>query len=150
MVKIFETEIWLNQKRHDVFKFFSDAKNLERITPPWLHFKILSQSTLNIEKGSLLKYALRIKGFPAFWTTLIEKWNPDDSFVDRQLRGPYRLWRHTHQFSDYNGGTLMKDFVEYEIPFGRFGEMVAGRMVERDVHEIFRYRAVVIQKMFKN
>lgn len=149
MVKIFETEIWLNRNRTDVFRFFSDAKNLEQITPPWLHFKIMSQSTPNIEQGSLLRYALRIKGFPASWTTLIEEWNPDDSFVDRQLKGPYRLWRHTHEFSDHKSGTLMKDRVEYEIPFGIFGEMIVGRIVERDVHEIFGYRSEVIQRIFK-
>ena len=149
MQHLFETEIRIKRRAADLFPFFADAHNLEMITPPWLHFKILSQSTPEMRAGTVLEYSLRIKKFPLRWTTLIESWNSNHSFVDTQVRGPYRLWHHTHEFFEENGETLMRDRVRYELPFGFLGEALAGWMVHRDVREIFRYRHEVISKLFE-
>lgn len=131
-----------------VFSFFSAASNLEKITPPWLHFRIIGQSTPEVQKGTLIDYRLRIRGVPIKWRTLIAEWNPKTSFVDTQLKGPYKLWHHTHTFLEKDGGVLMTDTVRYEVPFGTLGNLLAGSYVKNDVVKIFNYRKEVISKTF--
>ena len=67
-------------------------------------------------------------------------------FVDRQLRGPYALWHHTHTFEPVPGGTLLRDVVRYRLPFGPFGRLVERLFVRRDVERIFAYRHEVIAR----
>lgn len=124
-----------------VFDFFSRAENLGRITPGWLRFRMLTPSPVEMKQGALLEYRLRIHGFPVRWRTRIEEWNPPHSFVDIQERGPYKLWRHTHRFVESASGTTVIDDVEYELPFGWLGTLVNRFQVERDVAEIFDFRA---------
>jgi len=85
---------------------------------------------------------------PIQWRTLIAEWNPKNSFVDTQLKGPYKLWHHTHTFIEKDGGVLMTDTVRYEVPFGTLGDLIAGNYVKKDVTKIFNYRKEVISKTF--
>lgn len=142
---LFETELWLPVTRERVFPFFADAHNLEIITPPWLNFKILTPGEIPMRVGALIDYQIRIHGIPVRWRTEIAGWNPPHSFVDQQLRGPYRLWRHTHTFTEKNGGTLCGDRVEYAVPGGA---LVNKLFVRRDVEKIFAYRAEALKKQF--
>lgn len=103
---------------------------------------------MTIQKGTLIDYRLRIHGIPFKWRTLIEEWNPKYSFVDTQLKGPYRLWHHTHTFVEKNGGVMMIDTVKYEIPFGFLGRLIAGTYVKNDVKKIFNYRKEAITQIF--
>ena len=147
-MRILETSLWLPQSPDEIFPFFADAKNLERITPPWLNFRILSQSTPQIQKGTIFEYKLKIKGFPVRWSSLIEDWQVNRSFVDTQLRGPYKLWHHTHTFESDRGGTRMLDRVKYELPLGKLGDFLAGAYVRKDVEGIFAYRENIVREMF--
>lgn len=131
-----------------VFEFFSEAKNLETITPSFLGFRILKLSTPAIERGTLIWYRLRLHGVPLRWKTLISIWRPPYEFVDEQLSGPYKKWHHTHIFESVEGGTCIRDRVVFELPFGRLGEWIAGRWVQRDVEKIFAYRRTVIEQIF--
>lgn len=142
---IFETELWLPVRRETVFPFFADARNLEVITPPWLNFKIVTPGEIPMRVGALIDYQIRIHGFPVRWRTRIADWNPPVSFVDEQLRGPYRLWHHTHTFADKDSGTLCHDRVEYAVPGGA---LVNKFFVRADVEKIFAYRAVALKKHF--
>ena len=142
---LFETELWLPVPRENIFPFFADARNLEVITPPWLNFKILTPGEIPMRVGALIDYQIRIHGFPVCWRTRIADWNPPVSFVDEQLRGPYRLWHHTHTFVEKDGGTLCKDRVEYAV-LG--GALVNKFFVRRDVEKIFTYRAAALKKYF--
>lgn len=145
---LFETELWLPVAREKVFPFFADARNLEVITPPWLNFKILTPGEIPMRVGALIDYQIRIHGWPVCWQTKITEWNPPFSFRDEQLRGPYRLWRHTHTFEEKDGGdggTLCRDRVEYAVPGGA---LVNRLFVRRDVEKIFAYRAGALQKHF--
>lgn len=132
----------------EVFCFFSEAQNLDRITPSWLHFQILGQ-TDPIRAGTLIRYRLAWHGIPIKWTTRIEEWCPPTNFVDIQLKGPYRLWHHSHSFEARDGGTLIRDTVHYALPMGILGDLCAGWLVQRDVERIFDYRAKQISAMFK-
>jgi ligand-binding SRPBCC domain-containing protein len=124
-----------------VFDFFSRAENLEAITPPWLRFRIVTPTPVEMREGALIEYSLRLRGLPIRWLTRIEEWRPPHRFVDVQLRGPYLLWEHTHEFSSRDGGTEMTDAVRYALPFGRPGDLACRRLVARDLRSIFDYRA---------
>src|SRR4051812_15705900 len=124
-----------------VFPFFADARNLEAITPPLLQFRLLTPDPISMGVGTFLQYALRLRGVPVRWDTLIQEWDPPRRFVDVQVRGPYRLWHHTHELEPVDGGVLMRDTVRYAIGFGPFGEVARRAVIERDLDAIFAFRA---------
>ncbi|MEO5970841.1 MAG: DUF1731 domain-containing protein, partial [Bdellovibrionia bacterium] len=132
---------WISKPIEEVFEFFASASNLEAITPPWLKFKVLSQSTSNLQKGTLIKYGLKLHGLPMKWKTEISQWNPPLNFVDTQLQGPYNFWQHTHSFRSLNGGTLIEDRILYRLPMGIVGGLLAGPFVKNDIKQIFAYRS---------
>lgn len=140
-----QREQWLPRPVNDVFAFFADAKNLGRITPSWLNFQILDPQPTALATGVKIVYRLAWHGIPVRWVTEIERWNPPISFVDVQLRGPYRHWRHTHSFQQINGGTLMRDEVEYALPFGPLGVLAHKWKVKADLDKIFDYRAEQVE-----
>lgn len=126
----------------EVFEFFADAHNLEAITPPLLHFRLVTPDPITMATGTLLRYRLNVRGVPLSWLTAIREWDPPHRFVDDQLEGPYALWRHTHTFErDGDGGTLMQDVVRYALPLGGVGELVHRLLVRGDLDRIFDYRA---------
>lgn len=142
---VFETELWLPVPREKVFPFFADAHNLQVITPPWLHFHVLTPGEIPMHIGAIIDYQLRIRGLPIRWRTEITGWNPPHSFIDEQRRGPYRLWRHTHTFTEKDNGTLCHDRVEYAV-LG--GALINKLFVRRDVETIFAYRSRALQNHF--
>jgi uncharacterized protein (TIGR01777 family) len=144
---IFISEQYLPASAEEVFRFFSEAKNLEQITPPTLNFNVLNVSTPQIQKGTLIDYKLKIHGFPVKWRTLIDDWKPAEKFVDTQIKGPYQLWHHTHFFESLGSGTLMTDRVRYKLPMGFIGWVVAGLWVKSDVEKIFEFRRNFISEM---
>jgi ligand-binding SRPBCC domain-containing protein len=132
----------------EVFAFFADAKNLERITPKFLRFRILTTGPIVMRAGTLIDYELRLHGLPVRWRTLIEEFVPEAYFVDVQLSGPYKSWHHRHEFVETAGGTEMRDRVEYELPFGPLGDLVHTLFVRADVNRIFNYRNEAIREFF--
>ena len=129
----------------EVFPFFADAGNLEAITPPWLGFEVVSPRPIEMRAGALIEYRLRLHGLPVAWLTRIEEWVLGERFVDMQLRGPYRLWHHTHEFREHpDGGTLMTDRVRYALPFGPLGSLAQLLLVRRDLERIFDFRAQAV------
>ena len=132
----------------EVFEFFSDARNLQVITPPWLNFQILTPGPIDIKPGLLLDYGLKWHGFTIAWRTEIETWDPPHTFTDKQVRGPYKLWRHTHTFAEVEGGTHMTDHVDYELPLGPLGTIAHQMGVRRDLEQVFDYRQKVISDRF--
>jgi len=132
--------------REQVFEFFSNPRNLQRITPPWLSFKVVEAPEGDLRSGSLIRYRLKLHGVPSGWTTRIERWTPGECFVDTQLRGPYKLWHHTHEFEDHPDGTLIRDTVLYKMPFGPLGRVARTLFVKRDIERIFAYRQEAIRE----
>jgi ligand-binding SRPBCC domain-containing protein len=126
------------------FQFFSAAENLERLTPPWLNFTVLSPLPVQMRVGAEIAYRLRLYGIPLRWKSRIDLWEPGVAFIDRQVAGPYRWWRHEHRFEAVRGGTRVIDRVEYMPPL----HWVSGRWVARDVERIFTYRQDALREIF--
>lgn len=127
----------------DVFPFFYDVLNLQRITPPELDFGILTPRPINIELGTMVDYRMKLFGFPFKWRSVISVWEPPRRFVDEQVSGPYRLWRHTHNFHPDGNGTIVEDNVSYRLPLWPLGE-IAYPLVKAQLKRIFSYRQRVI------
>ena len=143
----FSSEIWLARPIKEVFAFFSDAANLDSITPPWLSFRTVTWQPIEMHAGAVIDYKLRVRSFPIRWRSEITEWEPPYHFVDEQIRGPYRLWIHTHKFELRNGGTFVCDDVRYAVPF----DWLLHKFVVRpDVERIFAYRADCLRRRFGN
>jgi hypothetical protein len=132
----------------DVFRFFSDPRNLARLTPPWLRFRIHGETPPELAEGSRLEYRIRWGFVPIRWVTRITLWKPPSEFRDVQESGPYRLWHHVHRFREDAGGVEMRDRVEYALPFGPLGELVHALRVRRQLEEVFDYRRGAIREIF--
>jgi len=131
-----------------VFSFFSNAENLSKITPPKLKFEILTPVPIKMKEGQLIDYTIKILGKRIRWRTIITEFNPNIKFVDQQLKGPYSMWHHTHEFKEIDNKVEMIDKISYAIPFGFLGRIVNFIFVKGDLDEIFNYRYKVIEKLF--
>jgi ligand-binding SRPBCC domain-containing protein len=144
----FETSQVVPRPRAELFAFFADAHNLERITPDFLRFRIETKGPIELRAGALIDYSLRLYGVPIRWRTRIEQFDPPRGFVDVQLHGPYRRWIHRHEFESVASGTQMRDCVDYELPYGLLGRWAHGFFVRRSLRAIFAHRARVIAELF--
>jgi ligand-binding SRPBCC domain-containing protein len=132
--------------RAEVFDFFADATNLEKITPGALRFEIVTPSPIHLQRDTLIEYRLGLYVARFKWLTRISEWDPPNFFVDEQLRGPYRQWIHLHSFSDENGGTRIDDHVRYVLPLSPLGDL-AWPLVHLQLRAIFRFRERAIRRL---
>jgi len=141
----FQFELWLPLPPKELFPFFADAANLDAITPPWLHFQIVTPRPIVMQEGTLIDYRLRVHGLPLRWRSRISAWQPPHRFVDEQLRGPYQLWVHEHTFEGYGRGTMARDQVRYAVPF----DFLLHRwFVRPDIERIFQFRFEALRARF--
>lgn len=141
-----QTELLLPESRDRVFEFFSDASQLETLTPPWIRFHIVTPLPIAMRPGALIDYKLRIRGLPVRWRSVISVWEPPVRFVDEQVHGPYKYWRHEHIFESHpSGGTVVRDTIDYRVPGGR---LINRLFVQPDVKRIFRYRLEKLKEVF--
>jgi ligand-binding SRPBCC domain-containing protein len=146
----FKVKQFIKLPIEEVFNYFSNPSNLQKITPKYLNFKIKNQPPLKMNKGQFFQYQLRVRGIPINWTSLISSYHPPHSFIDEQIKGPYSSWHHTHTFKEENGGTSIFDEVKYSLPLGFIGGIINSIWVKRDLDSIFKYRRKMIEKTLKN
>lgn len=139
---------WIKSDTARVFLFFSDEKNLELITPSFLKFKVIGKDTPTIRQGTSIEYALKVRGIPFKWKSLITNYDPQNSFTDTQINGPYSKWVHGHEFIPVKQGTLIKDEIVYKLPLGILGGLFAGRLVAKDLKSVFDFRHDRIDEIF--
>lgn len=139
------SEQWLPRPRDEVFGFFADARRLQDLTPPFLNFHVVTPSPIEMRAHTKIEYRLRLHGIPLHWQSEISEWNPPDDFVDRQIKGPYRMWHHRHSFEERDGGTLVRDTVDYSVPGGR---LIHWLLVRQNLRRIFNYRSSQLELFF--
>jgi len=144
LIHTFHTSMSLPLARDEVFAFFAEATNLQRITPPELGFEMMTPPPIHLREGTCIDYRLHLFGVPFAWQSEIQRWNPPEEFVDVQLRGPYKRWVHTHRFREEQGATIIEDHVEYALPYWPCGELVYP-LVRLQLARIFRYRQQAIR-----
>ena len=139
------SELALPRPREEIFAFFSDAKNLEILTPAWLHFEILTPEPIELRAKTLLDYRLRLRGIPIRWQSEITVWQPPFRFADEQRKGPYKLWIHEHRFEERGGATIAVDRVQYD----HWGGWLVNRfIVARDLEKVFAFRRRKLLEIF--
>jgi ligand-binding SRPBCC domain-containing protein len=140
-----DTSTWIAVDIDRVFHFFAQAENLQRLTPPFLNFRIMTPLPIAIEQGTTIDYRLSLRGVPITWRSEITAWDPPRRFVDEQRKGPYRMWKHTHTFEASDGGTLVRDRVEYAT----WGGSIVNRLfVAPELRRIFEYRRSMLERTF--
>jgi ligand-binding SRPBCC domain-containing protein len=140
-----DAEQFVARPLSEIFPFYADARNLERITPPMLKFQVLTEGDIDMRPGALIDYKISLRGIPMRWRTEITEWDPPHGFADRQAKGPYRFWIHTHRFEEVDGGTRVLDHVDYGVPGGA---LVNKLVIAPDVRRIFAYRQEALAKIF--
>ena len=141
----FTSSVRLARPLSEVFPFFSDARNLEALTPPWLRFEVLTPRSIEMKPGALIDYRLKVRGIPMSWRSEITVWEPPYRFVDEQRNGPYSLWIHEHRFREEDGETICEDKIRYAVPGGA---LVNALFVKRDVEKIFAFRRAAMLRLF--
>jgi ligand-binding SRPBCC domain-containing protein len=131
-----------------VFAFFEDPRNLGELTPPGMSFNITDVENLPMQAGTSIRYTITPNGVPMAWLTEIVEYEPGRGFVDLQVAGPYRYWRHRHTFGADGDSTIMRDRVEYQMPFGPLGRLAQALVVARQLDAIFDYRTEAVRRLF--
>jgi len=146
----FKAEQFLPIDKSKAWDFFSSPKNLSLITPPEMDFKILSKlNGEEIFEGMKIDYTVKpLLGIAVRWQTEICKVQNQNYFTDRQAKGPYKIWEHTHTFSEVDGGVLMHDIVNYKLPFGFLGRTLNSILIKGKIDSIFVYRKKVLATLF--
>ena len=138
-------EHWLPRQPEEVFDFYANAFNLEKLTPPWLRFEVVTPAPITMRAGVEIDYRLQLHGLPLQWRSRITDWDPPHRFADEQIRGTYRTWVHEHTFTPYEGGALVGDYVQYDM----IGGWLADRLlVRRDLRRIFAFRQARLAEIF--
>ena len=129
--------------------FFSDPKNLQRITPPEMNFRIRSELPSEIYPGLIIHYRLNaLPAVPVSWITEITHVQQKRMFVDEQRFGPYKFWHHQHHFRTVPDGVETEDIVHYALPFDPLSRIVHALLVGPRLRTIFEYRQQILSDLF--
>lgn len=144
-----ETEQFIPISLDDAWDFFSSPKNLKEITPDHMGFNITSKSSEKMYPGMLITYIVSpLMGIAMRWCTEITHVKEKSYFIDQQRFGPYNMWHHQHHFEEVEGGVMMRDIVNYGIPFGILGQIANSIMIKSQLKEIFEYRIQAVEKLW--
>lgn len=152
MIYTFENEQFIKSDIDSVWNYFSNPKHINSLTPIEMHFRTLTtnlpeQIHINLIISYWVSPLFRI---PLKWKTKIISVEKNKSFIDIQIKGPYKKWHHLHTFEKVENGVLIKDIITYELPFGRLGDFVHRIVVKKKVDQLFEFRTKQIQKHFEN
>jgi uncharacterized protein (TIGR01777 family) len=146
-LQTFRADQFVNAPLEKIFTFFSDAANLAKLTPPAMRLEMIASSSEAMHRGATMEYALKVKGVRLRWRALIVEWKPNVRFVDVQIRGPYLMWRHTHEFEGRDDGVVVRDRVDYALPFAPPSDVMLPA-VRRDIESIFSFRRRALEEIF--
>lgn len=132
----------------EAWKFFSNPRNLARITPEHMGFVIASRDVEMMYPGQIIAYRIGLfPGIKTNWVTEITHVEHERYFVDEQRFGPYAMWHHEHLFERTGSGVRMRDKVSYKLPCGPLGRL-AHPVIERQLRRIFAHRRQALTSLF--
>ena len=136
----------------EAWEFFSQPENLEKITPPYMNFKILSRSEVSeMYPGMIITYKISpLFNIAIKWSTEITQIRDNKYFIDNQIKGPYKIWHHEHHFKEIKNGIEMRDILFYDVGFGIIGKLLHKFFIKKRVLEIFKYRELKIKELFSS
>ena len=146
---LFETEQTINTPINEVWYFFSNPYNLKKVSIPGSGFEVINDAPSTIIKDMIVIH--RIYPFPfirAKWISKIIKVEYPTLFIDEMQKGPFASWKHQHHFEKIDETTtLIKDKIEYSLPFGRLGK-VFDFIIRQKLQKSFSYRKNVLNQLF--
>jgi ligand-binding SRPBCC domain-containing protein len=86
-------------------------------------------------------------GFYLTHKSRITTMNLHDYFVDEMERGKFKTFKHEHFFEQENGFTIMKDKLQYETPFGIFGELFDILFLEKHLLKFLLERNKILKEV---
>lgn len=132
-----------------VFAFHESPEALEQLIPPWENMRV-AESDGSLEPGSRVILRGWVGPLPVKWVAVHTEYEPPHLFADRQESGPFAKWYHRHRIlDDGEGGTLLRDEVEYEPPLGAVGRWLGGWFVRRKLQRMFDYRHETTRRLIE-
>jgi ligand-binding SRPBCC domain-containing protein len=148
-----KTETFIRRSRiggsaEDVYAWHALPGALEKLTPPGEHAKVLEKNG-GLESGARAVIRFGRWPFRRLWIAEHRDLQEGRYFSDVQISGPFAYWKHEHTFEpDGRDSCILEDRVEYALPFGALGRLVAGWYVRRKIARLFEYRHGVTSSAF--
>lgn len=144
-----KAEQFVNASIQECWSFFSNPRNLQKITPTDMGFEITDFDEKSMYAGQIIQYKVSpLFGIKLGWMTVITVVKEEKYFVDEQRFGPYTLWHHKHFFEEKDNGVLMTDLIHYALPLGFLGRIMNTLIVKNKLKTIFDYRKVKVDELF--
>ena len=148
--RMFIKETRINAPPDVVFEFHESPDALSHLIPPWEQMKI-SESSGSLQPGSRVVLRGRLGFLPIQWVAIHTEYEPPHLFADRQESGPFASWYHRHRFlDDGQGGTVLRDEVQYALPLGRIGHWVGDWIIRRKLAAMFDYRHETTRRLIES
>jgi ligand-binding SRPBCC domain-containing protein len=145
-----ETVQYINASLDECWIFFSNPRNLQKITPESMGFEITDFDNQSMYAGQIIQYKITpLLGLKLNWTSEITQVKEKVYFIDDQRFGPYSFWHHKHFFEATANGVKMTDVVHYALPLGFLGQIMNALIVKNKLNEIFDYRFQKVDELFK-
>ena len=146
----FVREVRIEAQPSVVFRFHESPEALERLIPPWENMHV-AESAGSLQVGTRVVLNGRVGPVPVRWVARHSAYDPPNLFEDFQESGPFTVWVHRHQFlPDGEGGTILRDEVNYAVPLGLLGQWLGGWFVRRKLEAMFAYRHEVTKRLVES
>ncbi len=140
----------INVPVETLFAWHGRKGAIARLTPPWVPMKIISRNMDGIQKGVKVKFKIKLFKIPMIWESEHIEYKENNIFKDRQTKGPFTQWEHTHRFIPHGAiSCIMEDRVEFKLPFGILSRPFYG-LAKKRLKKIFGYRHGVLKYDLEN
>jgi len=138
--QVFVAQTRLKAAPEEVFRWHARPEALDELSPPWEPVEVESRTGGIEQQGSRVQLRMRVGPCRLRWIAEHRDCVPGRRFRDVQVKGPFALWEHTHDFIPDGSGSILEDRVEYALPGGRLAHWLLGGFVRRKLKRLFDYR----------
>jgi len=146
---IYEHKTHVDSDIEETFAWHERKGSFRRLMPPWeVAEEVRADDTL--EDGAQRIFKFPMGPVKMKWIARHSAYNPPHSFEDDMLKGPFKSWHHKHEFQQKeDGSSIVFDQVNYKLPLGPLGKLVAGRMVRKRIERMFYARQIRLERDLK-